>query len=93
MTFNENLQSPLATSLSFEGSSSLRLIAFAFRGLALGKDTFAGKPFRLYSTADMVRGRGGTAGLPFTVTCELGCTSSELESSCPANKLPTKLIV
>lgn len=81
-----NVQSALAISVSLQGSSSAKLPPLAF---LLARAEFNGKPLRLNSTAEMLRGRGGTAGLPLVVGLGAACTSSELESSCAASKLPT----
>lgn len=80
-----HLQSALAKSLSLHGTSSVKLLLAGFPLVV----TF-GTPLRLYSTPEMPRGRGGTAGLVFVILWVFVWASSELESSWPPLETDTK---
>lgn len=76
----QHLRSALATSLSLHGKSSVNAFPLiVFIGLLLTR--FDMMPPRV---ADILRGRGGTAGLPLLIWWWFDWASSELESSWPA---------
>lgn len=82
-----NLRSALSTSMSLHGASS-KLFALPRDGLPV----MPGMPFIRLWSMDMLRGRGGTAGLP--LFGGIDWASSELESSWPAvDKLTVKVFI